>query len=705
MVQICFAAWQAFDELSSEESWASPAEWQKCRDGLRRHFTAWSLALETSRWQGRDALSDDDTASLRGVALPSSQGCKLLEPARNEANTTNRGEELEQKPCDVGHDSVKPMSKASSRTSLASDGGLSLELPFSRRVTGDDSIFGPDGNRYEVFYPRAHAGEALDRAGAVKVHSNAPQGAAFQARPGLASVGRSGHDGHLRTATAEDYIGGIVSAMHSAMAARYPACSRLFAKVRTAVVEALGENFERMAMVGSAALQIDIPASDIDAVAFTKGGSSSVEALRRIAKVLTRKNPALSVDVVEYTRVPVLVVRTADGSLSLDLSVNQSLPEKHVQWFQSQQDLSFPEIQWPATDTGSKPEQSLEVGLLRCVKWWLWQRHVPVSKEGGYPTLVWTLMALHSLRCSVFVDLDRSVDPSSCNRRLLGALAAFFDRFAGRKSRSGTILFAQGMCSEFRPTSQQTIERENTIWPDLSVLDPALVAHTANGLEAAADLAPRISPATQLLYAFELHRAASLSAAGLGSLVLAGRDGGADEMGVQALRDLFKARDCTLNSLPTVPSIKEPRAALLLIGSCLELGILLRMVPRPGWTAPFLHRRDSESDLFVSLCTVDEVTGAVVQRGGKEAEVRFSPHEFVGLAVLSASQSSDLLVLEPDDLKRWLGMRAILQEACSDSERSSVEETSRKHKDHTCRGQRLGHHRGRQGGNRDTRLP
>uniref|UniRef100_A0A7S4QYL9 Uncharacterized protein n=1 Tax=Alexandrium monilatum TaxID=311494 RepID=A0A7S4QYL9_9DINO len=653
LLQICFAAWQNCIEPSSEESWASATEWQRCRDRLKWHFVAWSLAFRCRKCRGEGAPAEEASHDLHAA------GDRADSPAG-----------------DFGPAAAAEVSGAAPPFD---EDSWAFAPPVSRQVTGDDSILGPDGDRYEVFYPRAHA-KRVPAAGTR-----------------LASASRSSHAGRPRTATAEDYIGTIVSSMHSAVAARYPARSQLFNEVRNAAIEALGKGFERMAMVGSAALQIDTPASDIDAVAFTRSGHGSVETLRRIAEVLVAHDPTLGVHVIEYTRVPVLVVRTADGSLSLDLSVNQTLPEKHVLWFQSQRELSLAGVQYSPCPA----EHGLEVEVLRCVKWWLWQRHVPASKEGGYPALVWTLMALHALRCSLFVDVDRSA-PCSCNRRLLGALAAFFDRFSGCKSRSGTIVFAGDMCSEFRPTSQQAAEKQHSIWPSLSVLDPALVTQSADEPDLSAELAPRISPATQLLYAFELHRAARLSSRALDSLVPGGRGRDADEGGVQALRDLFRERDRSLNSLPTAPATERPRAAMLLRGSRLELGALVRAVPRPGWTAPFYHRRDLESDLFVSLYDVDEATGVVRQREGEDAEVRFSPHDFVALAALSAARGSGSLALEADDLERWMKMRDILQERCGDVERSLVE-------DHTCLGQRsqrqtarkLGCHPGK----RDTRLP
>jgi len=112
---------------------------------------------------------------------------------------------------------------------------------------------------------------------------------------------------------------------------------------------------------------------------------------------------------VDCARVPVLTVWSKDGRLSLDLTVDQPLGEWHVLWFQSlwQWDpfASLPETLPPPIGEDKKHwSAGLEATVLRCIKWWLRRRNIPVSKEGGYPTVVWTLMVLHVLRCSVFVN-------------------------------------------------------------------------------------------------------------------------------------------------------------------------------------------------------------------------------------------------------------------------------------------------------------
>jgi hypothetical protein len=422
-------------------------------------------------------------------------------------------------------------------------------------------------------------------------------------------------------------------------------------------------------------------------VVFTRGSFEPVEALHQIRSALANWDPTLRLDLVRCTRVPVLVVWTADGELSLDLSVDQQLPEQHVLWFRRQRELS--DLPPPRQTVGlshlpTPPALERDLGfeavLLRCVKWWLRRRKMPSMKEGGYPSLVWTLMALHALRCSASDDSDEG-HPGSRGRRLLSALAAFFDRFAGHDGLSGTILFQEDARSEFRRVPLKdpcagggdASSSMRPSWPEFSLLDPTA---TGSDGEAPTDLAPRTSPATQLLHAYELQRARRLSAAALRPSAYARDDPGAalgDGQGARALRELFEEPDIVSNYLPAVLEDDGPTGILLLRGDHLELGILRQIVPRPGWDAPFLHRRDVHSCLHVHLCNVSE-TGVVEPRPEAEAaEARRTPCDFVSLAALRewrpppGATGAGAFALEPDDLDRWREMRALLREMRGDA--------------------------------------
>merc|ERR1719265_2039853 len=123
-----------------------------------------------------------------------------------------------------------------------------------------------------------------------------------------------------RQSSAELGIIDIVQFMESVAAARYPARVQFFEMVQVAASDALGHYFERLALVGSTALRIDMPDSDLDAVAFTKvepwacgPQPQPIDALRLIADVLCEYDSSLQLQLVGSTRVPVLTVSTGDG--------------------------------------------------------------------------------------------------------------------------------------------------------------------------------------------------------------------------------------------------------------------------------------------------------------------------------------------------------------------------------------------------------
>merc|ERR1719409_1515586 len=136
-------------------------------------------------------------------------------------------------------------------------------------------------------------------------------------------------------------------------------------------------------------------------------------------------------------------------------------------------------------------------------------------------------MVMHVLRCSVFVDDVE--DDVNRGRRLLSAIAAFFDRFAD-SGFVGTFLFAGCAGAEFYPESSPHLDgdRQPAGQPaNLSVLDPTTTSQDsmASGI-VPSDLAPRTSAATHLLYSYELRRAQRLSTAALAAANLV--ENGAD---------------------------------------------------------------------------------------------------------------------------------------------------------------------------------
>eukprot|EP00448_Togula_jolla_P011274 CAMPEP_0170596716 /NCGR_PEP_ID=MMETSP0224-20130122/15287_1 /TAXON_ID=285029 /ORGANISM="Togula jolla, Strain CCCM 725" /LENGTH=774 /DNA_ID=CAMNT_0010921069 /DNA_START=39 /DNA_END=2361 /DNA_ORIENTATION=- len=514
------------------------------------------------------------------------------------------------------------------------------------KLEGDETLLGPDGDVYEVFYPRGCLNEA---------YSESPE-----CQPSSAEIG----------------ISDMVAFMKNVATERHPARARLFGTVRAASEAALGQHFERLALVGSTALRIDTPDSDLDAVAFTRStvDDSGKEiapplpsvALRRIKKALESLDDSLNLQLVDCTHVPVLMVSCPDGQL-LDLTVDQPLGEWHVMWFQS---LCTDAVLDPAPlDHVPRPsqlgwEQSLEAAALRCMKWWLRRRHIPVSKEGGFPTVVWTLMMIHVLRCSLFLNETQEangVRDCTDGRALLGAIAAFFDRFAENRI-TGTLFFSGGTQAEFRPWEANSDPQGPEPLIELSVLDPVTTYDgSAEWGIRPTDLAPPISSATRLLHAYELRRAQQLSLLALSSCGQAG-EANADGVGADALRELFAE---TGSECYVVPSVMPPveSAAILLRGEGLLFGILQSIEPKRGWSAPFLHRRDMKSRLRLQLCRVDSCSGALEPEG---PSVWAHPGEVVCLAPVSRGTAWDnspdaALWLTGEGLQRWCGLVSLLE--------------------------------------------
>lgn len=477
---------------------------------------------------------------------------------------------------------------------------------------------------------------------------------------------------------AEVGIADMIAYMSQVAYERYPARAKLFETVQLAASDALAGHFARFALVGSTALGIDTPDSDLDAVAFTQPVEddagcvalppSPVETLRCVAGRLCAADPTLQLQLVDCTRVPVLTVVTADGQHSLDLTVDEPLGERHVMWFQSQYSDPDP-IPAPLYQVPVPPPDAwahgLEAAVLRCVKWWLRRRGVPVAKEGGYPSVVWTLMVIHVLRCSIYVNSRPGADTRDRARDCLAAMAAFFDRFA-EGGLAGTLCFASGKGAEFWP--QQQLADAPLAPGDFSVLDPTTTCESsaAWGIEPL-ELAPRISPATQLLHAYELRRAQILSAA---ALMLG--DGGGDwvpprfETGGAALQELFAEVGESVNVLPSVKG-PEPRGAVVFADGRLHFGLVEEIRPKPGWCASFLHRRDACSGFLLHLCDVDTVTGSVRKRVGLHATRWFHPCDFVCMALrkrcahtTAGSKARAAFELEADSLERWVDMQTLL---------------------------------------------
>lgn len=682
-------------------------------------------AEDDNRSQSRDKLNDNITAeSSRGSSADNVQYPADLEKGTEVMNLDTEAHVL-QKPDNVNHECTSHMWWLGEEgwPWVCSEGESTAAWGWSESestndgdyIPGDETFVGPDGEIYDIFYPddclqdctpekltpvsppvdsqssaesspsssgsrpRQIAVTTWDQsdltADVEVIEVSSPRPETSSPRP----------ETSRQLTSAEAGIADILTHMRTVAVERHPARARLFELVRSVVAEALGQHFERCALVGSTALRIDTPDSDLDAVVFTRSilnddGSAVYapvpsDALGLITHILRSRDSSLQLQLVDCTRVPVLTVLTADGSLSLDLTVDQPMSEWHVHWLQSlrrsqSMGASMCEVPRPSMDEW---EQGLEASCLRCVKWWLRRRRIPVAKEGGYPTVVWTLMVVHMLRCTLFVNEDGSCSADNSTtavdkRTLLGAIAAFFDRFAGQ-GLAGQLFFAGGTHAVFRPQASYCDEYQQQLpmlpSASFSVLDPTT---TSEGSAAwgivPLELAPQISPATQLLHAYELSRAQQLSSS---ALVTTDNGDDADRGGV-ALGELFEEVSASLYTLPvTLPT--QPTGVMLLCDGFLVFGILERINLKTGWAASFLYRRDTQSKLAIRLCNVDASDQSIVPHGEACSLHWASPCDIVCMASISRRRdksgnkqrrASAALEMDADGWERWCKMHGLL---------------------------------------------
>ncbi|CAL1161619.1 unnamed protein product [Cladocopium goreaui] len=120
------------------------------------------------------------------------------------------------------------------------------------QFAGDETLIGPDGAVYDVFYPLKNGQDEKEETSTTC--SDCAGGS-----PVTMSRQRS----------AEASIAGVLDFMRSTALARYPARVQLYEKVCSAAKMSLGVHFGRMALIGSTALRIDTPDSDLDVVVYT----------------------------------------------------------------------------------------------------------------------------------------------------------------------------------------------------------------------------------------------------------------------------------------------------------------------------------------------------------------------------------------------------------------------------------------------------
>mmetsp|Transcript_52871 Transcript_52871/g.83986 ORF Transcript_52871/g.83986 Transcript_52871/m.83986 type:complete len:623 (-) Transcript_52871:234-2102(-) len=460
---------------------------------------------------------------------------------------------------------------------------------------------------------------------------------------------------------------------------------RLVNVVELACRKALGKRFGQLVLVGSVALCAETPGSDIDVVCFTKGFDKEggeveqhdkkeaaalgipTENLRkvRLRKVLEQLvvlvnahyvstsiagNLSYHMELIEDARVPLLHVEWGSAqspTIAVDILVDQRRPLDHVRWFQAIHACPLPSAPAPS------PTPLVTV-VLRSIKWWLRQRQIPRTKEGGLPTIAWLLMALHTTSHTVASNSEDEWSMKSTMEQLLICLTAFFRDYSAPGALHGALRFSReaedgSYSSEFRRSPRNA----DSPWSELVVLDPA---PAAPGVADSQDvnLAPCLSAATQLLIAYELQRAACL---------LQGWN--KSERSGSFLEALFLGHLPMKNSLPAI--IKDgPVTCLLLQGNpsqgvgTLQVVVIEKIFPRPGWNAPFLHRFDTSSELYARVFDVCEESGSCDLKPEPVGHVVLCPCHFVCMIELQRDGSK--YKVKEDDLRIYRTMQRTLSE-------------------------------------------
>jgi len=469
----------------------------------------------------------------------------------------------------------------------------------------------------------------------------------------------------------EDYLMEMLANMDQIMQQGRQTQQGLVAIIELSCRKALDGHFGRLMLVGSAALRVETPGSDIDIVCFTQRRKAEASLLP--AAVLRRVHRALKdvisqyvdhlgfyTELIDDARVPILRVLWGppECAVVVDVSVDQSRPVDHVRWFQRA----------GAAPRNGAPEPMvapLVTLTLRCVKWWLRQRQIPRTKEGGLPTLAWLLMVVHV--CSLPETHNQAIVRAQrpfC--ALLASLKVFFCYYDCIEKLDGILHFAaDGSTSDFKRHTEATGAAP---WAELAVLDP-----TREGSERL-NLVPRLLPATQLLLAYELHRASQRFQQvprGAEASYGAGR---------HIVHDVFEPLPEGTNVLPITVTgdigilILHAAGAGLATKYDIELGVIEEVVPRPGWYAPFLHRSDERSELRVRLCDLDDHSGTCTPRSKFAASV--APSDFVCRIPLERKDGGRCYQIDADAIDRIQVMRRLLADLHQQPSKASEPTTS-----------------------------
>lgn len=346
--------------------------------------------------------------------------------------------------------------------------------------------------------------------------------------------------------------------------------------VETACRSVPEADFKEMVLVGSLALSLETPGSDVDIVCMTHSQQvDAVTVLRKVRDILTSDSHAsgfpenFGAVVIDEARIPILSI-TSENQVLVDLAINSHHSIEHVRWFHN--------IGAVPPNPPTVAQVPVLTVTLRCLKWWLRMRRIPRMKDGALPTVVWMLLAMHSCaeQSGSFSPEVLAENPLSV---VLALLSAFFQRYTTVSGLDGKLKYEKGSAvSDFQQHSRQ----KRPCHADLIVLDP----------ESGVNLAPPMSPATHILLVHEMLRARSL----LKDAICTGHS--------QALDAAFQPVPEFENSLP---ASTESFDALVFVngnGECsctVELARIHCIHKTPWWQAPFLARWDMQSRLEAYL--------------------------------------------------------------------------------------------------------
>eukprot|EP00927_Polykrikos_kofoidii_P036783 TRINITY_DN31036_c0_g1_i1.p1 TRINITY_DN31036_c0_g1~~TRINITY_DN31036_c0_g1_i1.p1 ORF type:complete len:1586 (-),score=278.53 TRINITY_DN31036_c0_g1_i1:49-4806(-) len=176
----------------------------------------------------------------------------------------------------------------------------------------------------------------------------------------------------------------------------------------------VGKN-ARPVVVGSMGLAVEVDGSDLDLTLCCPLEIEPLSALRALCTVLKEAAAAgaagiSDVRLVEQANVPVASFRIA--SMSVDVTVNQMSSIRDTLLLRYALRSSGPDL----------------AALLRLLKFWLQQRQLPGTKQGGFPMLVWMRQAIRFFQ-------EQHVD--GCGRRVASDLLRRFLAFACRGLPTG----------------------------------------------------------------------------------------------------------------------------------------------------------------------------------------------------------------------------------------------------------------------------